>query len=91
MHLFELSSGAGNVLDPNYVTYVDKLQSAGITVLGYIATGTGSFSDAFYNMTNYKSFYKLNGTFFDQVRDVDQFLPSNILLPLLEHRVKPRS
>lgn len=63
-------SGSGNVSDANYVTYVGKLQSAGITVLGYIPTGWGAgFSlNMFYNMSYYKTLYNVNGTFFDQVR-----------------------
>ena len=60
-------SGSGTVSDANYVTGVASLQSAGITVIGYAYTGYGgtSLSSVEANISNYKSFYNVNGILFD--------------------------
>src|SRR2546428_2645238 len=63
------NNGPGSSKDANYVTGIQKLHSAGVVVLGYVATGYGSRStgsvDA--DIDTYKSWYSLNGIFFDEM------------------------
>jgi Spherulation-specific family 4 len=62
------SSGPGRSPDPNYVSAVHAAQAAGITVVGYVYTNYGSRSLAAVeaDVTNYYSWYGVNGIFFDQ-------------------------
>jgi hypothetical protein len=62
-------SGPGSSPDPNYVAGIASLKDAGITVVGYVATNYASVSlstvDAW--MSAYKSWYNVNGIFFDMM------------------------
>ena len=55
--------------DSKYVPAVRQLQSLGITVLGYVKTGyaTVPFSNATNEMTEYRNWYHVNGTLFDEM------------------------
>src|SRR5256712_4393656 len=63
------SSGPGTASDSVYVTGINKLRAAGITVLGYLSTqsGTRSISDIKADIDKYKSWYNVNGIFFDEM------------------------
>ena len=51
--------------DPNYVTAVQKLQKAGITVLGYVYTKDTDITRIRNYMGDYKDWYNVNGIFLD--------------------------
>lgn len=59
-------SGPGTK-DTNYVSGVQKLQSAGIKVIGYIYTANIGYKDITHDMDEYKNWYNVNGIFFDQM------------------------
>ena len=63
------NSGVGSSKDSNYVSGIKQLQSAGITVLGYVHTSYGSRSvrSLETEITNYKNWYGVNGIFFDEM------------------------
>ncbi|TBR11042.1 MAG: hypothetical protein EPO62_02470 [Candidatus Nitrosotenuis sp.] len=64
------NNGPGGAKDSNYVSGIQKLQSAGIVVIGYVATGYGSRSTSTVNsdIDTYKSWYpQLQGIFFDEM------------------------
>jgi hypothetical protein len=64
------NSGPGNSKDTNYVTGIQNLQSAGVVVIGYVATGYGSRSSSTVqaDINTYKSWYpQINGIFFDEM------------------------
>ncbi len=69
------SNGPGNYQDPNYVSGIQQLESAGITVVGYVATGYGSVPilQAEQEISTYSQFYKLDGIFFDEMASVPGF------------------
>jgi hypothetical protein len=62
-------SGPGSSSDPTYVSGIASLQSAGISVVGYVPTGYASVSlgtiEA--SATDYRDWYHVNGLFFDQM------------------------
>src|SRR4029077_8699155 len=66
------NSGPGSSYDPTYLASVQNLQSSGVTVLGYVATGyaTSSYSSTS-NMesqiSQYKTWYNVKGIFFDEM------------------------
>ena len=62
-------SGPG-VRDPNYVTGIKKLQSAGIIVLGYVYTHKVDSSTIKNYVNDYKNWYNVNGIFFDGMSNV---------------------
>ena len=64
-------SGSGGV-DPNYTTYIKKMQNAGVTVLGYVGTGYGSVStgNAEQNILDWKNWYNVDGIFLDEMWNV---------------------
>src|SRR6267378_7741157 len=66
------SSGAGTASDPNYVTWIKNLQLAGITVLGYVATGYGRRVGAVAQteIDNWWNWYKVDGIFFDEMNNL---------------------
>ncbi len=66
------NSGPGAAMDPNYVSGILSLQSAGVEVIGYVPTGYGSRSPAeVESMVNqYKSWYPVTGIFFDEMSNV---------------------
>ena len=68
-------SGPGSSEDPNYLAGVQNLQSSGVKVLGYVATGyaTSSYSSisSVESLANqYATWYKVNGIFFDEMSNV---------------------
>jgi hypothetical protein len=62
------SNGPGSE-DPNYASGIQNLQAAGITVLGYVHTSWGSrnISDIESEISEYKTWYGVNGIFFDEM------------------------
>ena len=63
------SSGVGSSQDSNFVTGINNLKSAGITVLGYVYTDYGQRSASVIQdeISKYKSWYGVNGIFFDEM------------------------
>jgi len=63
------SNGPGTYQDPNFVSGIQLLQSAGITVIGYIPTdyGTVPISQVEQEIYTYSQFYQLSGIFLDQM------------------------
>jgi spherulation-specific family 4 protein len=64
------SSGPGSSKDSNYSDGIKKLQTAGISVLGYVYTSysSRSASSVKADIDKYKSFYpSVNGIFFDEM------------------------
>ncbi len=64
------SDGPGTSQDSNYVNGIQKLQSVGITVLGYVSTGYAqkSLSEVSSDINSYATFYpSMNGIFFDEM------------------------
>lgn len=66
------ASGPGGSQDPNYVSGIQQLESAGITVIGYVATGYGGdpVSQVEQEIYTYSQFYQLTGIFFDEMASV---------------------
>ncbi|HXQ93322.1 MAG TPA: spherulation-specific family 4 protein [Nitrososphaerales archaeon] len=69
------SNGPGGSQDPNFVSGIQLLRSAGITVMGYVPTGYGSVSTSVIDQEIYRytQMYQLNGIFFDQMANVPGF------------------
>jgi hypothetical protein len=66
------SNGPGSSSDPTYLAGVQNLQSSGVTVLGYVATGyaTSSYSSTSNvesQISQYKTWYNADGIFFDEM------------------------
>jgi hypothetical protein len=66
------NNGPGSSSDPTYLAAVQNLQSSGVTVLGYVATGYAtSSSSSTGNMesqiSQYNNWYHVNGIFFDEM------------------------
>jgi spherulation-specific family 4 protein len=64
------SDGPGTSQDPNYVKGIQKLQSAGVIVLGYIPTNytKRSINQVTSDIDSYAKFYpSMNGIFFDEM------------------------
>lgn len=64
------ASGPGSTVDSNYTTGINKLRTAGIKVLGYVATGYAARSEALVQteMDRWRSFYPaVDGIFFDEM------------------------
>jgi hypothetical protein len=63
------ADGPGSTLDATYSSLTQKLQSAGILVLGYVYTSYGSRSSTAVqsDINNYASWYKVNGLLLDQM------------------------
>src|SRR4029077_618970 len=66
------NSGPGSASDSNYVTGIKNLQSAGITVLGYVYTSYAarSITAAESDISSYKTWYNVNGIMFDEMSNV---------------------
>jgi hypothetical protein len=69
------SNGPGPSLDSNYVTGIQKMQAAGVVVLGYVHTGFGygglrSPGVLETEINNYKTWYNPNGIFFDEMANI---------------------
>lgn len=63
------ASGPGGSFDQNYANGIQQLQAAGITVLGYVHTsyGTRDLQTVENEISEYKSWYGVNGIFFDEM------------------------
>ena len=63
------NSGPGLTQDPNYVAGINNLRAAGIVVLGYVPTDYGATPIATVesSVNAYKSWYALDGIFFDEM------------------------
>lgn len=66
------NSGPGSSQDPNFVQGINNLRAAGITVLGYVATGYAvssysSISNLESQVTAYHNWYAVNGVLFDEM------------------------
>src|SRR5881296_577265 len=66
------SDGPGGSSDSNYVQGVKDFQAAGIIVIGYVATGYASqlISSLESQIISYKTWYSVNGIFFDEMTSV---------------------
>jgi hypothetical protein len=67
------NNGPGSTVDGNYTTGINNLRSAGIKVLGYVATGYASRSEALVQseLDRWRSFYPgVEGVFFDEMSNV---------------------
>jgi hypothetical protein len=67
-------NGPGDFKDTTYATEVLKLQSAGITVLGYTFTNYGQrgINLIFQDINKYTLWYNVDGIFFDEVANYGQ-------------------
>jgi hypothetical protein len=67
--IIDISNGPGASANSNYASWIGKLQSAGILVVGYVYTefGARSIASAESDMSSYQKWYHLNGIFFDQM------------------------
>jgi hypothetical protein len=65
-------NGPGASYDSNYAAWIGRLQAAGVTVLGYVYTSYASRSipSVETDMLTYKSWYNVQGIFFDQMSNV---------------------
>lgn len=63
------NNGPGSSIDSNYVSGIQQLQAAGITVLGYVYTSYGarSASSIESDIHSYSSWYHVNGINFDEM------------------------
>jgi Spherulation-specific family 4/Bacterial Ig-like domain len=63
------SSGVGSSKDTNFVNGINQLKSVGITVIGYVYTDYGQRSSTVIKdeINKYKSWYGVNGIFFDEM------------------------
>lgn len=70
------NSGPGSQADPVYVSAINKLKSAEIKILGYIATGYGKVPSPSITlqMADYLKWYGVNGFFFDQMASLDSYV-----------------
>src|SRR5574341_68114 len=65
-------NGPGASQDPNYITGIQKLQSSGVTVIGYVYTSYGlrSASIVAADIDQYKTWYNVKGIFFDEMSSI---------------------
>jgi hypothetical protein len=63
------SNGVGSFQDSNFVNGINQLKSAGITVIGYVDSNYGQRSTTVVQdeINKYKSWYGVNGIFFDRM------------------------
>jgi hypothetical protein len=66
------NNGVGSSKDSNFVTGINNLKKAGIIVIGYVYTSYGSRSLASIEqeMSEYKTWYAVNGIFFDEMSNL---------------------
>ena len=66
------NSGPGSWWDPNYASGIQRMQSAGIVVIGYVYTSYASrpLSSAVADISAYKALYHVNGIFLDEMSNV---------------------
>ena len=62
-------NGPGSFINQNYTQIIQKLKSAGITVLGYIPTDLGrkDSTEVMKNIDEYRIWYAVNGILFDEM------------------------
>ncbi len=67
------NSGSGTSSNPDYVTAVSQARAAGIKVVGYVYTSYGNRPAATVKqeITNYKTWYSVDGIFFDETATAD--------------------
>ena len=67
------SSGPGSSSDSNFVSGIQQLQAAGVTVLGYVYTSYGSRSTSAVesDINAYINWYHVDGIMFDEMSNVD--------------------
>jgi hypothetical protein len=65
------NSGPGSAKDSSYATGIQQLQAAGIVVLGYVDTAYAgsSISSVENHLSEYNSWYHVNGIFFDEMQN----------------------
>jgi hypothetical protein len=65
-------SGPGGAPDQNYLSWISKLESAGVTVIGYVYTSYAarSLSSVEADMSTYQRWYHVDGIFFDQMSNL---------------------
>ncbi len=63
------SSGPGVQMDPAYRAIADRARAAGVTVIGYVATGFGSrpAEEVSADLIRYSDYYLLDGVFVDEM------------------------
>jgi len=69
------SNGPGSSKDPGYVKGIQDLRAAGVKVLGYVDTAYGgvNISSIETSIDLYRSWYGVNGIFFDDMTNVTGF------------------
>jgi Spherulation-specific family 4 len=67
------NSGPGTSVDANWISRIGMLRSAGVKVLGYVATGYGGRNQGAINadLQNFASWYNIDGYFIDEVAPED--------------------
>ena len=67
-------NGAGSIKDNFYASQVSKLQSAGITTIGYVYTNYAQrdVNQIFQEIDKYNTWYNADGIFFDEVANFGQ-------------------
>lgn len=68
------ATGPGQQVDPNYTKAIDRLQGAGVVVLGYVSTeyGRRSVQEVCQDLDSWLRWYpKIQGTFFDEMQYED--------------------
>jgi hypothetical protein len=68
-------NGPGVSQDQNFVSGISLLESAGVTVLGYVHTSFGyrTLSAVMTDVNSWKQMYSVNGIFFDEMASVTGF------------------
>ncbi len=87
------NSGPGGSQDSNYVQGIKNLQGAGIRVLGYVDTAYAgdSLSSVEANVNLYKSWYAVDGIFFDDMTNVAGYESYYSTLSAYVHSLIPGS
>jgi len=69
------SNGPGSSQDPNFVSGITLLESAGVTVLGYVHTSYAarSIDSVIADVNSWKQMYHINGIFFDEMSNVSGY------------------
>jgi Spherulation-specific family 4 len=70
------NTGVGGSKLRSYATYIQKEQAAGVSVIGYVATGYGHSSISFIEtqMSRWYGYYHVNGIFLDEMNPNDPSL-----------------
>lgn len=63
------ASGPGAQIDPAYLDVVSRARSAGVTVIGYVASGYGArpIAEVSEDILRYQNFYPIDGIFVDEM------------------------